>query len=1063
MDVCTRHGNLELHQHLLRTAVTCLGIIDNHVISGMGGFIRIFNILSSRLVAQMCVFNDCKLHGISKGSVNYFVVFGGRKIAIIYYSLESLKIETLWHVDDWILCACWLEDENIAIGTAHNTVILWNWRAQEKVKSIICEERCILYSSTFVGSSWDQLVVFAGTVFQEVIIWSPSDNETSGLDCPVLHRLQGHKGVIFSSHYNPATGRIHTTSDDRSVKGWQVRPAHPRKWQLAEINLVNTMYGHTARVWKSVGLGKCTISIGEDSQMCVWNLKGELLNRWSLHQGGSIWSIACSEEKRLLVTGGSDGSISVLSLDHCLKDVNPVLPIPINANLIEQTSQQNYPRRVVILRNGHMIIVLQSGHIIQCSEIQGNISLNSNKGALENVALCLGGDHSYSSDTSMWTVLYFSPKFANYCLLEISACKLRFAVASLDGHILIFEESTSSKISRKIEKIVDFSAAEGKIFSLQWLSPNSILTCEVLGKLCLWSLQALEDGSYSLKKIKTFILPYSKERWVTSALLIDNYYLICGDRVGSIHLYSVQGEINDNEKPNQTLSKVHGRFGVSFLMVHQNYIFSCGRDGTLRQYQYVDLPKTLKQLCVTRMPFDWVSSCCVNENDILVLGFCEKNFVVWTQEQQRLLCEVPCGGGHRSWDYIVEGNCLNFVYIKQKCLFVASCDLKLSSVLQTGFHPKEVNCLQILHKNVKFPVLISGGEDTTIRVALACSRNYLHTLFVLHSHLSSIRAITCYELHENKLLMFSAGGRAQIKAWELTLESECGTSEILPKILCQELSSHMLMNSDNKQHKSWKHSQPTVDPETRYMSLCPILYNGNIYVAAGCSDGYFRVLLYCSVQQCFQLVGSFKFHQRCILNVACVSALNAITMATDGIAAFWDLSVLVERHSPGNFKVDTEISSEDCDLKPLSDFKLHQSGINSFDLFSLEIDHILLATGGDDTALVITAFRMNNKRKGIVHILQWRMESAHVAQITGLAFVDQYLISTSVDQKVFVWKWFCSVNRRLLLVTKVAAYCTTIADIHGLKVWPTGNSFSVCVYGKGIEIIHENSVHEDVK
>lgn len=53
------------------------------------------------------------------------------------------------------------------------------------------------YCARFIGSSWSHLVLAAGTVFNQVVLWSPDDGqilkEPDGQDAKVLHRLTGHQ------------------------------------------------------------------------------------------------------------------------------------------------------------------------------------------------------------------------------------------------------------------------------------------------------------------------------------------------------------------------------------------------------------------------------------------------------------------------------------------------------------------------------------------------------------------------------------------------------------------------------------------------------------------------------------------------------------------------------------------------------------------------------------------------------------------------------------------------------------------------------------------------------
>ena len=48
------------------------------------------------------------------------------------------------------------------------------------------------YSAYFIGDDWDNLVLAAGTVFNQVVLWKASDKCNAEGRNPVLHRLTCH-------------------------------------------------------------------------------------------------------------------------------------------------------------------------------------------------------------------------------------------------------------------------------------------------------------------------------------------------------------------------------------------------------------------------------------------------------------------------------------------------------------------------------------------------------------------------------------------------------------------------------------------------------------------------------------------------------------------------------------------------------------------------------------------------------------------------------------------------------------------------------------------------------
>eukprot|EP01135_Chromosphaera_perkinsii_P000133 Nk52_evm29s32 gene=Nk52_evmTU29s32 len=280
------------------------------------------------------------------------------------------------------------------------------------------EEHCILYCAQMyfnnvngcsqmepghqpvlsLSDALESLVVGSGTVFNETLLWRPFaglsasslatlmriaekseekihgrgrmtlEMNSEGLDgdAPVLARLVGHEGVLFSIciYSMPQTenenGWICTTSDDRTVRVWSVGG---REWMEASAALGGNgrgalknltekgkqvplvidgemvLYGHTSRVWdcrmvEVVG-GLYAVSIGEDATCRVWDLNEKLeaidapnkveneqpsyskklgnekrlITTFRGHYGRSVWSMAVNEQDLVVATGGGDCSV----------------------------------------------------------------------------------------------------------------------------------------------------------------------------------------------------------------------------------------------------------------------------------------------------------------------------------------------------------------------------------------------------------------------------------------------------------------------------------------------------------------------------------------------------------------------------------------------------------------------------------------------------------------------------------------------------------------------------------------------------------------------------------
>lgn len=104
-------------------------------------------------------------------------------------------------------------------------------------------------------------------------------------------------------------------------------------------------------------------------------------------------------------------------------------------------------------------------------------------------------------------------------------------------------------------------------------------------KIC-WEVQL--DPLAALR-LACFTLPISKHRWLTTVSVLPNpgpsSLVLCGDRKGSLHLYRLTASDLESSGPCQTLPGVHGPNGVTYSCVHENSIYTCGRNGLCRKFQ----------------------------------------------------------------------------------------------------------------------------------------------------------------------------------------------------------------------------------------------------------------------------------------------------------------------------------------------------------------------------------------------------------------------------------------------------------------------------------------------
>lgn len=304
------------------------------------------------------------------------IVWGGSSLRVIHiYQDENpvLRIVcgTFEHAaPDWIydICPAHIEDSsNLAyLITGHNSVLSIKLKevANSKYFSAIQLRRLVggvkstLYSADIVALSASHILIAAGTVFGEIIVWScfkqdGTDANASSVTSSIHHFFTGHDGSIFgvnisdelrlrkagneqrlrllASCSDDRTVRIwdisdciHTTSADRAAyvtDGFDLRSTGfgstaPKNISSGSESAVAKGWGHSSRVWGVYFLpvrGDSTatvnlVSKGEDATSQLWrldptysessdNVQYAFSNIGSLshHAGKHIWSLAFSK------------------------------------------------------------------------------------------------------------------------------------------------------------------------------------------------------------------------------------------------------------------------------------------------------------------------------------------------------------------------------------------------------------------------------------------------------------------------------------------------------------------------------------------------------------------------------------------------------------------------------------------------------------------------------------------------------------------------------------------------------------------------------------------------
>jgi len=316
----------------LTAAVTAVAFVPNSqfILACVGPYLRLYSLDGGERAELRTElrFPVQSLHGIRNlreqedGSPSHFtfLVFGGRCAGKVDLEVSptntQLTLQAKYWSKDWILdarvCRCQLEEcsvcpatsplrECVVIGTAHNTVEVWDTYGGFLGESLSkgCEDSSILYCMALQGDALHSLLISAGTVFNQVLLW---EYVSEGR---IQHRIYAHDGVLNQITWMPYsdTPSFSTVSDDRTLRTWSFSPTS-NSYEQSAIS-----YGHSSRVWVSLQVSTHAVaSGGEDGTVRLWDNEGNSICSISDHES-SVQSLSYSPQLGLIASGSSSGSL----------------------------------------------------------------------------------------------------------------------------------------------------------------------------------------------------------------------------------------------------------------------------------------------------------------------------------------------------------------------------------------------------------------------------------------------------------------------------------------------------------------------------------------------------------------------------------------------------------------------------------------------------------------------------------------------------------------------------------------------------------------------------------
>ncbi|KAL8756390.1 MAG: hypothetical protein Q9184_004516 [Pyrenodesmia sp. 2 TL-2023] len=360
------------------------------LLAGEGPYLKVFDHGTTQLLDLVRVFKTQAVHGItnteisrsrSSTTVVEVLVWGNRCLRLGQLRGDAatgnpdivIDLRQELQADDWILGVCFRPNgSNAVLVTAQDAVFYLHHTPgshHPTLTRIADGPKSMLYSACIEWNGYGRVLIAAGTVFGEVLLWSISERfleagAISRAQSQLHYRFTGHEGSVFGVRISSPLPDFHSEggrrlvascSDDRTIRLWDIANldtdvAMPgEKLDHDEVSMqslddqirrvsvgkcVATVMGHMSRIWNVrflVSRNRVNVvSFGEDGTAQNWQLSQEpqvkdaltptgldcvhLTHRQTCayHSGKNIWASALVQTQdgsHIITTGGGDGRI----------------------------------------------------------------------------------------------------------------------------------------------------------------------------------------------------------------------------------------------------------------------------------------------------------------------------------------------------------------------------------------------------------------------------------------------------------------------------------------------------------------------------------------------------------------------------------------------------------------------------------------------------------------------------------------------------------------------------------------------------------------------------------
>ncbi|KAJ5669081.1 hypothetical protein N7462_010151, partial [Penicillium macrosclerotiorum] len=1059
------------------------------VFQGQGPFFRVVDDRTGDVAAQVRVFNRSNVHGflvlphqlqtIEKPDHVSVIAWGGCSLRCIDLLLNPSQEVTLrrssaeLQAPDWIMSGCAAVETQPDIAylvTANNAILRMrlkygtyaNYNSTIQVHQLATSVKSSLFSADLIALSASHVLVTAGTVFGEIIVWSCFLGE-SGLSqskavSSIHHFFTGHDGSIFGVRISPKIpalkngqpGRILAScSDDRSIRIWDISDcenktsADPSPYSSDGFELRSTgfreasaddidescvakAYGHAARIWSvifrplrsnsssTVGL----VSRGEDCTCFLWNLSWDSSSgatKYQLHQtakitnhiGKHIWSLDLygKGDETFIYTGGADGALKCFSVNE-------------NAPLSAKAKSPSGSKKKSADPESCKIFAFTAPDCFIGQSLRNELVLGY-----------VGMEESFNVT---WETICDSDTLHSVSVITGIPQKGLALVCSTEGMVRLYNHGNKSISNllhlgcRPLRLIVLDTTPRSEKFS--FLASYSPENSSRENQATLVTVSG-GDSNFPRADATVFSLPQAPYRIHSASLMHDGRYLVMGSRLGGVAVFETAG-LGLSSQPLFDDRRVHGNDTTSQMRTissteedgsTREYLMTCGRDGNYCLHELivgedenaVVFLRTIHRVSSALGPH--LEGVYMDDSgDLFVYGCRAQSFVLRNETKQTDVISIPSAGARRGWDFQAPTKDKDGLLLWRdgKELHSRRIRTDFNRALHPGGHGREIKTMDTLNTfQGQGPIFVTGSEDTTVRIYRPFNMSstkpwgHLECLCVLDDHTSGVQQVSW---SKDGQYIFTSAAFEEFFVWGVRWIPTFGMATVhLASSPKDDASSDLRITSFDVLEVE------EVDNGKAFL-FCLAFSNSTIKIFHFSPKRGFR----------FTLLARGTYMTNCLTQAHLwvnSSSVSLVTAATDGHITFWDLtstlkpfytigfSGLKSKHSFEGFAVSPE--SITCESR----YRLHSNSIKAMELLPLANDSAIILAGSDDNSISVSLLNIASTSSDTsAHLSTVSIPDAHTAGVTTLkALCGQTspesdatrlkIVTSGNDHRVKVW------------------------------------------------------------